>query len=265
MMDYIRLDEWDLVLAGLLLFVNGALSLVLRLDLERRLAIAAVRMVVQLLAVGFVLKALFESASPWLTGLAALAMILIAGREIVARQDRRLTGWWAYGLGVGCMALAAVVVTLFALTTQIQAEPWYDPRFALPILGMVLGNTMTGISLGLDTLTTGITRERSSIEAQLSLGATRLQALRPVSRLALRTALMPTINAMAAAGVVSLPGMMTGQILSGVDPLEATKYQILVMFLIAGGTALGAVLAVQGAVYRLSDPRHRLRTERLTG
>ena len=263
MTGYIRLETIDLLLAALLLFVNGGLSLALQLGLAKRLAWAAARMVVQLLAVGFVLKALFAAASPWLTAGAALAMILFAGREIVARQDRRLAGWWAYGLGVGCMAVAAIAVTLFALTTQIQADPWYDPRFALPLLGMVLGNAMTGIALGLDTLTTTVARERPAIEAQLALGATRMQALRPASRTALRSALMPMVNAMAAAGLVSLPGMMTGQILAGVDPVEATKYQLLVMFLLAGASALGAVLAVLGAVRRLTDARHRLRTDRL--
>jgi len=263
MTAYIRLDTLDLVLAGLLLFLNGGLSLALRLGLERALIWAAARMIVQLLAVGVVLKLLFQTVSPWLTAAAALAMVLFAGREIVARQDRRLAGWWAYGLGVSCMATATVAVTLFALTTQIQADPWYHPRFALPLLGMVLGNTMTGIALGLDTLTTAVVRERSAIEAQLALGATRVVAFRPASRTALRSALMPTINAMAAAGLVSLPGMMTGQILSGVDPVEATKYQLLVMFLIAGGTSLGAGMAVIAGVLRLTDERHRLRRDRL--
>jgi putative ABC transport system permease protein len=263
MSDYILLSYWDLLLASLLLLLNGALSLYLRLGLERRLAIAGLRMILQLGAVGLVLKALFATVSPWLTGLVALAMILFAGREIVARQERRLRGLWAYGLGVSCMAMAALAVTLFALTTQIQADPWYHPRFALPLLGMVLGNTMTGIALGLDNLTAAAAREKSAIEAQLALGATRTEALRPFIRRALRAALMPTVNAMAAMGLVSLPGMMTGQILSGIDPVEATKYQIFVMFLIAGGTGLGAVSAVFAALYRLTDERHRLRLERL--
>ena len=264
MSDYILLSYWDLLLASLLLLLNGALSLYLRLGLERRLAIAALRMILQLGAVGLVLKALFATVSPWLTGLVALAMILFAGREIVARQERRLRGLWAYGLGVTCMAVAALSVTLFALTTQIQADPWYHPRFALPLLGMVLGNTMTGIALALDTLTAAAAREKSAIEAKLALGATRTEALRPFIRRALRAGLMPTVNAMAAMGLVSLPGMMTGQILSGIDPVEATKYQIFVMFLIAGGTGLGAVSAVFAALYRLTDERHRLRLERLT-
>src|SRR4029077_4456516 len=106
----------------------------------------------------------------------------------------------------------------------------------IPLLGMILGNCMTGIALGLNTLTTSLMLRRASVEAQLMLGATRWDAAAPVTRNALRSALMPTINSMSATGLVSLPGMMTGQILSGVPPVEAVKYQILVMFLIAGGT-----------------------------
>jgi putative ABC transport system permease protein len=96
------------------------------------------------------------------------------------------------------------------------------------------------------------------------LGATRQVAAAPVTREAFRSALMPVINSMSVTGVVSLPGMMTGQILGGVPPAEAVKYQILVMFLISGGTGLGAVAAVLGGVYRLTDGRHRLRLDRLT-
>ena len=263
-MSYIALDELDLALAALLVVLNGALSLALQLGLVRQLAIATLRMVVQLLLVGLVLDMLFGLISPLWTGLAALAMLLFAGREIMARQERRLTGLWAYGLGTGCMLVAACLVTVFALTVQVNPEPWYHPRYALPLLGMVLGNTMTGISLGLHTLSTGLTRERAAVEARLALGATRGEALLPVSRAAMRTALMPIINAMAATGLVSLPGMMTGQILAGADPVEAVKYQILVMFLIAGGTGLGATLAVVAGGRRLTDGRHRLRLDRLT-
>ena len=128
---------------------------------------------------------------------------------------------------------------------------------------MILGNCMTGIALGLHILTTSLVSRRASVEAQLMLGATRWDAAAPVTREALRSALMPTINSMSATGLVSLPGMMTGQILGGVPPTEAVKYQILVMFLIAGGTGLGAVAAVLGGVFRLTDGRHRLRLDRI--
>ena len=260
---YIALDYADLGLAALLVVVNGALSLALRLNLERQLLIATARMAVQLVLVGLVLTTLFSLISPLWTGLAALAMVLFAGREIMARQERPLAGIWSYGLGTGCMLVSASLVTVFALATQVSPDPWYHPRYALPLLGMVLGNTMTGISLGLHTLTTGATRDRAGIEAQLCLGATRTEALLPVTRSAMRSALMPIVNAMAATGLVALPGMMTGQILAGVDPAEAVKYQILIMFLIAGGTGLGALSAVLGAVYRITDHRHRLRLDRI--
>ncbi len=263
-MSYIALNDLDLALAALLVVLNGGLSLALHLGLERQLAIATLRMIVQLLLVGLVLEVLFSLVSPLWTGLAALAMLLFAGREIMARQERRLTGFWAYGLGTSCMLVAATLVTMFALVVQVSPDPWYHPRYSLPLLGMVLGNTMTGISLGLHTLTTGLTRDRAAVEARLALGATRYEAVLPVSRAAMRTALMPIINSMAATGLVALPGMMTGQILAGVDPVDAVKYQILVMFLIAGGTGRGATSAVMAGGRRLTDARHRLRLDRLT-
>ena len=263
-MNYIQLDLIDLAIAGSLVLLNGGLSLVLHLQLERQLLIATGRMIVQLLLVGFVLTTLFSTMSPLWTGFAALAMILFAGREIMARQERRLAGLWSYGLGTSCMLVAATLVTVFALTTQVRPDPWYHPRYGLPLLGMILGNTMTGISLGLHTLTTALVRERDGIEAQLSLGATRNLALLPATRSAMRSALMPIVNAMAATGLVALPGMMTGQILAGVEPTEAVKYQLLIMFLIAGGTGLGSLAAVMGGAYRLTDGRHRLRLDRLS-
>ncbi len=243
--------------------LNGALSLALRLGLAKQFAVAALRMVVQLVADGYVLTLLFALVSPWLTALAALVMVLFAGHEVAARQHRRLAGGWTYGLGTGCMLMAAGTVTAFALLTQLRPEPWYHPRYALPLLGMVLGNTMTGISLGLDVLSNGLVQQRAGVEARLALGATRRDALLPVMRTALRSGFMPIVNAMAATGVVALPGMMTGQILAGAAPVEAVKYQILVMFLISGGTGLGTLAAVIAAAYRLTDSRHRLRLDRL--
>lgn len=262
-MTFIVLDYQDLAVAALLVVLNGVLSIALQLRLERQLAVATIRMIVQLFLVGFVLTALFSMVSAFWTSVAALAMVLFAGREIMARQERRLSGWWAYGLGTGCMLVASGLVIIFALLTQLQPDPWHHPRYTLPLLGMILGNMLTGISLGLHTLTTSLVRDRAAVEAQLMLGATRREALLPAMRTALRSALMPIVNSMAATGLVSLPGMMTGQILAGVEPVEAVKYQLLVMFLISGGTSLGAGAAVVAGVYRLTDSRDRLRLDRL--
>jgi putative ABC transport system permease protein len=264
-LTYIQLTYSDLVLPALLVVMNGALSVVLHLRLERQLAIASARMVVQLVLVGYVLTFLFAAVSPLWTAVAVLIMVLFASRETVVRQKRRLQGLWRYGLGAGCTLLAAGTVTMFSLLTQLRPEPWYHPRYALPLLGMILGNTMTGISLGLDVLTNGLVRERAAVEDCLALGGTRYQALLPIVRDALRSGFMPTINGMAAIGLVSLPGMMTGQILAGVDPTDAVKYQLLIMFLIAGGTGLGTLAAVIGGGYLVTDHRHRLRLDRIDG
>ncbi|MEE8393590.1 MAG: ABC transporter permease [Rhodospirillales bacterium] len=264
-MNFIALGYQDVALASLLLFANVGLSLALRLGLGRTLLVAAARMTVQLLLIGLVLKALFALASPQWTGLAMAVMVLVAGREIMARQERRLAGPWGYGLGATSMMAASVLVTVLALTTAIEPDPWYDPRFALPLLGMILGNTMNGVALALNTLFNSASRERLSIEAGLALGFDRYKALAGPRREALRTGLTPIVNAMSIAGVVSLPGMMTGQILAGVDPVEAVKYQLLIMFLIAGGTGFGVLAAVLGGVRLLTDERHRLRLERLSG
>jgi len=264
MIDYVTLSYLDVAIAAIFLCINGALSIALGLGLAQRLAVAAIRMTVQLLLVGLILKALFGIASPWLTLFAALVMGAVAGREVFSRQETPLAGIWGYGIGASTMMIAGGIVTIFALTLQIHPHPWYAPRYALPLFGMILGNAMTGISLGLDTLTSLARRERLAIEAQLALGASRWTALRPFTRKALSSGLMPIVNAMAATGIVALPGMMTGQILAGIPPTEAVKYQLMIMFLIGGSTGLGVTSAVLLSVWRITDQRHRLRLDRLT-
>jgi putative ABC transport system permease protein len=184
--------------------------------------------------------------------LVAGVRVAIAGGEIWVRQDRHLRGIWGIGLGSTSMLFAGTMVTVFALITQIQPTPWWSPQFALPLFGMILGNTMTGVSLGLDTLHTALYRERAAIEARLLLGSARWEAVSAVQRQAVRSGFTPIINC-----------MKTGQILSGVDPQEAVKYQILITLLIGGATGLGVLAATFASVWRLTDSRDRLRLDRL--
>lgn len=263
MSSYISLSYFDVALASVFIVLNGLISLAFKLGLARKLLFVSLRMVIQLFLVGLLLNWIFALASPWLTAGVALAMGLFAGREIWARQDKRLSGIWGYGIGTGAMMFSGMLVALVALGTMIEPQPWWTPRYALPLFGMILGNTMTGVSLALDNITTTVDRERTAIEAQLMLGKTRWQAMLPFVRRSLRAGFMPIINAMAAMGIVSLPGMMTGQILSGVDPQEAVKYQIMIMLLIGGATGLGVIGATLASTYRLTDDRHRLRLDML--
>lgn len=260
---YINLSYWDLVIASVLLLLAGGLSAGLKLGLEKSLGIAALRTVVQLSLIGLVLKILFQTVSPWWTAFAAVFMVALAGREAVARQTHKLRRGWSLGIATTALMLAGTIVTTLALTTAIRPEPWYDPRFAIPLLGMVLGNTLNGVSVGMERLTATLRRERVAVEARLALGHSRHDAVLPYVREAMRAGLIHIINAMSAAGLISLPGMMTGQILAGVDPTEAVKYQILIMFLIAGSTSIGALMAVLAVSKRLGDDRDRLRLDRL--
>jgi putative ABC transport system permease protein len=195
--------------------------------------------------------------------LIALVMVLVAGYELVQRQERRFRSWLAYGLGNATLLLVGGLATLYAVVVVVHPSPWYAPRYIVPILGMVLGNTLTSVSLALQTLTEGAERERAAIEARIALGATRFEAFATVLRRAMRTAITPLLNVMSVAGIVSLPGMMTGQILAGADPGEAAKYQIMIMFVLTGASGLGAFAAAFGGVLLLTDARHRLRLDRL--
>lgn len=262
-MNAIALSPTDLALAAALILLNGAISWRFRLGLERTLTITTIRMVAQLALIGLVLKWVFEQSSPGWTMALALVMISVAGLEVASRQRRSIKGLATLAFGTSTLFTVGLIATGFAVLAVIRPEPWYAPRYALPILGMLLGNALTGVSLVLDVMTDIAVRERAAIEARLALGATRFDALSGPLRQSLKTGLMPILNAMAASGVVSLPGMMTGQILAGADPVEAAKYQIMIMFLIAGATGLAVVITGLGAIHLLTDTRHRLRLDRL--
>ena len=223
-------------------------------------------MTIQLSLVGHVLRLLFDNVALYWVALTALVMLLVAGREALARQKRRLAGWTGFSIGTGSMfvtSFSVIILTLNVIIRQDPPTPWYTPQYAIPLLGMLLGNTMTAVALAMDRLTGALWEGRAVVEQRLLLGQTRSEAVSDIRREAMRLGMIPMINSMAATGVVSLPGMMTGQILAGNSPLEAVMYQILVMFLISASTGFGVALALTLTSRRLFDERHRLRLDRL--
>jgi len=262
-MSVIDLSWWQLGLASLLVMLLALVAHWQRLGVSRPLLIAAARTAIQLALIGLVLEALFAVGSLFWVALMATVMLLVAGREVMARQKHRLTGGWAFGIGTLSMFISAFSVTILTLAVIIGPEPWYTPQYAIPLLGMLLGNTMTGVALSLDRLTESVWRQRAVIENRLMLGQRWQEAISDLRREAMRSGMMPMINAMAAAGIVSLPGMMTGQILAGTAPGLAVKYQVLVMFTITVGSGFGTLAAVMLGSRRLFDQRERLRVDRL--
>lgn len=264
-MGAIPIDNLSIALSAIGLLITGALSIAMQLGLARTLLIAAIRMVVQLWLVGSVLSWVFAIDSIWLVLALLLLMGGFAAYEIRARQKAPFKGFWSIGLGGVPMVGVGMLVLCFTLATVVGPDPWYEPRYAIPMFGMLLGNSMTAVALALDQMTRGARQRQGEINDRLALGMTRMEAMLPLMRDAMSMGLLPTINSMAAMGVVALPGMMTGQILEGADPANAVRYQIVIMFAIAGTTGISLLASIWLSVVRLTDKRHRLRLDRLAG
>jgi putative ABC transport system permease protein len=259
--NYLSISYLQLGFSVLLILINVVLSLVLRLGLEKSLIIASVRMIVQLLLIGYVLEWLFTLSNPWLVIAIALLMAGVAGISAVNRTSRRFPGiYWRSLLSV---LVASFLITNLSVAGIIQVQPWYNPQYLIPMLGMILGNTLTGISLGLDRFMEGLVTNRNAIETLLALGANRWEASHREIKNAVRTGMIPIINSMMVMGLVSLPGMMTGQILAGANPLDAVRYQIIITFAIASGSALGTLGVVLLGWLALFTPSHQLKIDKL--
>ncbi len=259
--QYLDIGNWQLGFAAALIVVNLVLSTWLRLGLTGRLIVASVRMMVQLLLVGLILDYIFALERPLPVVGIGLVMAALAGIAAVNRTRRRFPG--IYIDSVLCVFAASYVVTGAALLGIINVEPWYRAQYAIPLLGMVLGNILNGVSLALDRFMDGAMRDRELIESTLALGATRWEAAHSLVATSLYTGMIPTINSMMVMGIVSLPGMMTGQLLAGAAPASAVRYQIVIMFMIVAATALGTLGVVLLAFRTLFSSDHRLCTERL--
>jgi putative ABC transport system permease protein len=262
-MSALPLSATDLALSAILVLVNAIASLALGLQIHRPLLLAAVRMVAQLLLVGLVLRWILVHQSPWLTGVAVVLMIAAAAREVASRTRTPLAGHAGLRISAIVVGTASLLTVALALSTALRPDPWYDPRYAIPLMGIVLGSVLNSASIALDAFLSGARQSAPIIEARLALGDTRQQALRALRMAAMRSGLLPVINQMSAAGIVTLPGIMTGQVLAGMDALAAAKYQILLMFILAGASGLAAFGAATLAMWRLTDGRQRLRLDRL--
>lgn len=232
----------QLVLATLFVVFVGILSIRLSLGLEKDLAVSTLRTYLQLLALGLVLRWVFGIDSALLVVGLIIVMVIVAAGIIVRRSPDAPRG--IFGSSALAMGLTGFIVTFAVTGLVVRVEPWYEPRYVIPLAGMVLGNSMTGIALTLERTFADLDARADEVLALTALGATPWEAAHPSVRDALRAGLIPTINSMAAVGIVFIPGMMAGQILAGADPVTATGYQIVVMLMVAAATALGSVVSV---------------------
>jgi putative ABC transport system permease protein len=226
-----------LSLSFTLAFVAVALAIALwqRLGIERDLIVAVVRATVQLLIVGYLLKVVFATKSSVFTVLMVLLMIAVAV-ENARRRGKGIPGvWWRLAIAI---TLTTFVTIGFLLVTRII--PW-TPQYVISLSGLMTGNSMVLSSLFLNHLISETKNRREEVNVLLSLGATPTQAIRHVVKRAIRTSMIPTIDSMKTTGLVQLPGIMTGQILAGQDPVTAVRYQLLILFALLTAAALTSI------------------------
>lgn len=238
-MQTIDIGWLELFLATTFIVVAGIVSVLMSLGLIRSLLIATLRTYLQLIALGFILVWIFSiNSAPLVLSLFSI-MILLTAQTIMSRVKNRPPR--LYVRTVSAIFLSAIIVTFSVIGLVIKPTVWYDPRYLLTIGGMILGNSMNGVALTLERLFDDLHKRTAEVNQTLAFGGTLWEVSLPSIRTALIAGLLPTINSMNAVGLVFIPGMMTGQLLAGAEPMQAAKYQVVVMLMISAATALGAM------------------------
>ncbi|MBS99483.1 MAG: iron export ABC transporter permease subunit FetB [Oceanospirillaceae bacterium] len=242
MTSVIEISWLQLSLSLLFILIAAAASLYYRLKLEKDLLIGSVRTVAQLALVGYLLQFIFDLEHPLLILLLYMWMLFWAAHAIRGRVEEERVA--ILGPTFVSMAVTFTLITVMVTRVVVQVEPWYQPQYFIPLGGMIAGNAMNAVSLSLERMLSSLRDQRQEVELVLSLGGNWQEASQRLRREAIRAGMIPSINAMMTVGLVSLPGMMSGQILAGVDPALAVRYQILVMLMLVGATALGTLIVV---------------------
>ncbi|MBV8656968.1 MAG: iron export ABC transporter permease subunit FetB [Burkholderiales bacterium] len=235
----------DLFYAAVLILISIGISSFQKLGLGRSLVIGAIRATLQLIAVGYILRWVFALDRWYVVVVVLLIMVAFATQTITERlkgekQQKASLRW----ICAGAIFLGSVLTLAYVDTLVVPITPWYSPRYLIPLFGMIVSNSMNGAALAAERLHAEIEARRSEIESYLALGASPQQASATCVSKALIAAMIPAVNSLAVVGVVSLPGMMTGQILAGADPTLAVRYQLVVVFMLTAATAITATTVV---------------------
>jgi putative ABC transport system permease protein len=233
--------------------VAAAVSIWQRVDLERGIAVAVVRSFVQLTAIGYVIKLIFEEDN-LLFVFALLAVMVVFGAMTARSRARKVpNAFWPLLIALA-LAGAATLGVVVALGV-------FDPeaRYLVPVGGMVIGNAMTAAAVALDRLGDELGEQAGRIEATLALGATAAEAVRPVVRRSLRSGMIPLVDSTKTTGIIFFPGTMVGMLLAGADPVDAVRLQLILLWLLMGSVALSALTATLLAYRGFFTPAHQLR------
>ena len=235
MNEIVSLNITQFALIYLLLLVVLLIMKKCRINQTKLLVVASMRMTVQLVLAGLILTAIFEHPHPAFT---VVYVILMTGFAIYMVLQRNKTINKKFKIIVGISLAASGIFVLSFFIVAVVGVSILNPQYTIPISGMIIGNALTGTGLGLKTFNENVHAQKAKIDALINMGVTPKKILTPLVNQALETALLPTLNAMLGMGIISLPGMMTGQILSGTLPLTAILYQISIIIAICAVTCL---------------------------
>lgn len=246
----------QLALCAIFVAIAGTGSIVLRLGLEKDLAWGTIRTFAQLFLLGYVLHFIFDINSPYLIVVYFTFMIFWAAHAIRGRVGEKEVP--VFLPTFVSMLISYMVVVYLVTAVIVQVKPWWTPQYFIPLGGMIAGNSMNAITIALDRMFSDLRKERDRIELAFCFGATYQEATHDILRAVIRAGMIPSINALMTVGLVSIPGMMTGQILAGSEPMTAIRYQIIVMLMLVATTAIGSIIVVH-VVRRLCFTRsHQL-------
>ncbi|KIJ67119.1 hypothetical protein HYDPIDRAFT_109132 [Hydnomerulius pinastri MD-312] len=241
---------------------NAFLSTTLNLGVGSSLVSAALRCIVQLAIVGLLLQRVFETNNPWaVAGIACLLNFLGTLEAVANKSKKRFHNMFPSVLL--SMLGSTIPVSIIGARYAMAVDPFWKPEQYIPIVGMLCGNTVSGVVVAVAYVLKEMYDNKDKVETYLAFGASRFEACKPVARDALRLALTPTINQMSVIGIIAIPGMMTGAILGGSSVDQAAKLQMVIMFMISASTALASIVTTVITLAIVVDNEHRVRPDRV--
>ena len=241
------IDIWGLAVAMAMVAVAAGVSGVMRMGVGRQLMWSACRALLQLCAMGLVVAYVIRADNVWLV-FTVIGVMLVAAVQIVLSRAKGVPKGLA---GPVLLSLTITILLMISLVTElvVRPHPWYAPQLVVPLTGMLLGNTVSALAIGLSRFYESMDERRDEIDTLLALGASAWEAARPSIVSSIRLGLLPTMATLASCGIVTIPGMMAGQVIAGGDPVEAGKYQFVVFAAIAALTLVADSL-IMAMTYR---------------
>lgn len=255
MSEVVEIELINFILLYLLLIIVLIIMKKSKINQTKLLFLASFRMTIQLILAGLVLTYIFKNPHPVFTILYIISMAAFSTYRVISR-NKELNREFKIVIGISLTFTALVMITFFVgIVVKVNI---FNPQYTIPLSGMIFGNCMNGYTIGIKTFQNSLKTGRNQISALQNIGATPTKILMPFVNNALETALLPTMNSMLGMGIVSLPGMMTGQILAGTLPTTAVIYQIAIMIVICTTVCLSVFVALYFGHKTLYNSRNQM-------